>query len=202
MNAVAAQIIVSGRIGQKKGALRILIPTVVGFCEMEPPLADTRLDTITSRFLYPITSQKQGVKRPYSRRCTSRANLWYRTPSASARGISGEDALERAIQLRKECPEFGWGDYEILDVSTPEVLVHICRWKRGVALAAHNLSGKDCTVELAIAEEDTADLLKVFGDQVYEAFEAASGKLHLSGYGYRWFRKSFLHSATSVEEEG
>ena len=110
--------------------------------------------------------------------------------------------LERAIRLRKECPEFGWGDYEVLDVGTPEVLVHIYRWKHGVALAAHNLSGKDCTVELDLTEEDTADLLEVFGDQAYEAFEAASGKLRLGGYGYRWFRKSFLHTATSVEEEG
>lgn len=38
---------------------------------------------------------------------------------------------ERAIRMRKECPEFGGGKWQILDTGKPPVFAHRCEWQKG-----------------------------------------------------------------------
>src|SRR4029453_12169516 len=46
--------------------------------------------------------------------------------------------MERAIRARKELPEFGWGEYRVLDTDQPAVLAHRCDWHGGSVVALHN----------------------------------------------------------------
>ena len=48
--------------------------------------------------------------------------------------------MQERIQVRNQCPEFGYGDCEILDVGDARVFAHRCRWGDGEVLALHNLS--------------------------------------------------------------
>lgn len=104
--------------------------------------------------------------------------------------------MKRIISVRKECVEFGRGDFEIIPSGNPAVMVHCCRWKEGFSLATHNFSDQECDIVLdtkALAETEVIHLIDVFGDKIYEDFDPKSKKVRLGKYGYRWFRySSFL----------
>ncbi len=94
--------------------------------------------------------------------------------------------------MRKECPEFGWGTWQIIDTGNSSVFAHRCEWRGGVVMAVHNLAQEPCTVTLKI-DDDAKRLIELLGDQPYEAIEGASQDVHLEGYGYRWFRVGRYH---------
>ena len=96
--------------------------------------------------------------------------------------------MERAIRLRKECPEFGWGAWQILETNHPGVFAHRCEWKGGVVIAVHNLDRIDCTVTLTLKDDANKGLIDLFEDQPDEAIVGSSHNIHLKGHGYRWFR--------------
>lgn len=100
--------------------------------------------------------------------------------------------IERAIAVRKECIEFGFGECEFIKTKDPAILAYCCHWEKGLALAFHNLSDKEVDVGIEIKEEQTKHLIECFSDQQYEPFEPGLGKIKLGRYGYRWFRKSPL----------
>lgn len=97
--------------------------------------------------------------------------------------------MDRVISARKECLEFGFGDYEIINADHPGVFAHACRYKNGIALALHNLTEKPCTVTL---EEYFEHLIEQFSDQSYEPVKPGTKEIQLGPFGYRWFRKSAL----------
>ncbi|NMG09725.1 alpha-amylase family protein [Brasilonema sp. UFV-L1] len=101
--------------------------------------------------------------------------------------------MERAIRMRKECPEFGWGKYEIINTDNPCIFAHRCEWHSGVVIAVHNLAQEACTVKLELEEGDGERLIDLLGDQPYEAIEGTLHNVQLEGYGYRWFRVGCHH---------
>lgn len=50
--------------------------------------------------------------------------------------------MERLIRRRKECPEFGWGAWQLLDAGSSKIFAHRCDWAGGIVLALHNLSSQ------------------------------------------------------------
>lgn len=99
--------------------------------------------------------------------------------------------MERAIRMRKECPEFGWGKWQIIETGHPSVFAHRCEWRNGVAIAVHNLAKEACTVTLNLKDEE--HLIELLGDQPYTPIEGSSPDVQLEGYGYRWFRVGVQH---------
>ena len=97
--------------------------------------------------------------------------------------------MERAINARKECIEFGYGDYEIIKADHAAVFVHACQYKTGMALALHNLTDQPLTVTL---DKHFDHLIEYFGDQQYEPMQEKTKQLRLGPFGYRWFRRSPL----------
>lgn len=97
--------------------------------------------------------------------------------------------MERAIAARKECIEFGYGNYEVIPTEHPAVLAHVCRYKSGCALAVHNLGEEPVEV---ILDQDFGHLIEHFGDQQYEPVKGENRRVTLGPFGYRWFRKSSL----------
>ena len=95
--------------------------------------------------------------------------------------------MERIIAMRKECIEFGYGDYEIIKVDHPGVFAHACRYKGGIALAVHNLTDQALSVTLG---EYFENLMEYFSDQKYEPVKADTKLVQLGPFGYRWFRVS------------
>ncbi|MEI4277866.1 alpha-amylase family protein [Klenkia terrae] len=93
------------------------------------------------------------------------------------------------ISRRKECPELGWGSFEVLEQPHAAVLAHLCSWDDGALVALHNLGPEPVVVPVDLdgcgAEHLLADLL-VEGTTAVDAQGRA--ELALEGYGYRWLR--------------
>ncbi|WP_250125590.1 alpha-amylase family protein [Chroococcidiopsis sp. CCMEE 29] len=101
--------------------------------------------------------------------------------------------MERAIRMRKECPEFGWGKWQIIETGNPSVLAHRCEWHKGVVIAVHNLSSEACNVSLELEDDDAQHLTDLVENQSYKVPDDDSHHLQLEGYGYRWFRVGGYH---------
>jgi len=56
--------------------------------------------------------------------------------------------LRRAISMRKESPEFGWGDYEVIETKNRQVLAHCCSTVNGNIIAVHNFSDQEVCINL------------------------------------------------------
>ncbi|SDG62022.1 alpha-amylase family protein [Klenkia brasiliensis] len=97
--------------------------------------------------------------------------------------------FRRLISRRKECPELGWGEFQVLEQPHAAVLAHLCSWDDGALVALHNLGPEPAVVPLALdgcgAEHLLADLL-VEGTTALD--EHGRADVPLEGYGYRWLR--------------
>jgi maltose alpha-D-glucosyltransferase/alpha-amylase len=96
--------------------------------------------------------------------------------------------LERAIRARKECPEFGYGKWELIDTDEPSVFAHRCIWDESVVLALHNLANKEVSVKLNFSGNGERQLYDLLSDQLYDIQDDLSQEIDLGPYGYRWFR--------------
>ena len=94
--------------------------------------------------------------------------------------------MDRAIGIRKQCPELGMGKWHILETGSPSVLAHCCDWQGRTVMAVHNLGDQPCTATLKCNEY--SHLFDLFGDRLYEPLGADSLSIPLESYGYRWFR--------------
>ena len=98
------------------------------------------------------------------------------------------NSIERMIRTRKDCPEFGWGNWQILEVDHPSVFAHRCEWRNSVVVAVHNLAKSACTVTLNLNTDEATHLVDLLEDQDYEPIDPNSQSIQLAGYGYRWLR--------------
>jgi maltose alpha-D-glucosyltransferase/alpha-amylase len=89
--------------------------------------------------------------------------------------------FERLIRRRRECPELGFGTFELLDA--PEtVLAHRCDWDGSTIVAVHELGGQSAEVPLPIT--DGVSLVDLFGDEEH----ALPATLYLQPYAAHWYR--------------
>jgi maltose alpha-D-glucosyltransferase/alpha-amylase len=95
--------------------------------------------------------------------------------------------MERLVRTRKQCPEIGWGTWEILETGDPGVFAHRCTWSGGTVVAVHNLAGRPAAVRLDLKEQHEEKLVELLGDQPYKLVEVGA-QIDLEPYGYRWFR--------------
>jgi trehalose synthase len=93
------------------------------------------------------------------------------------------------VQRYRECPELGWGAFEVVDQPHASVLAHRCTWDEATLVALHNLGPEPLTVPIELAGEDEgtvlADLL-CDGEAVLDA--KGRVEMALEGYGFRWLR--------------
>ena len=98
--------------------------------------------------------------------------------------------MERAIRVRKEWPEFGWGDWEVLGTRNDAVLAHIATWDGSSALAVHNFADRPARVTVRLPADAVAGRWRhIFGPRDGEVPEIHDGRLRLElpPYGYHWF---------------
>jgi maltose alpha-D-glucosyltransferase/alpha-amylase len=99
---------------------------------------------------------------------------------------------ERMIRMRKEMPEISWGDFAIIRVANPSVLIIRYDWRNNSVLLIHNF--KDAALEVSFAtglEEDQdrgSTLINLLGDEHSKASNDGKHRISLEPYGYRWFR--------------
>ncbi|MEX2336646.1 MAG: alpha-amylase family protein [Fulvivirga sp.] len=96
----------------------------------------------------------------------------------------------KLIRMRRKCLEFGRGKYHIIDSGHEAVLAHYSKLENEIALAVHNLSEEEVTVEINLGDDNVKRLVHCFGDKVYDLLEdqQEKWKIMLSPFGYRWFQ--------------
>ncbi len=96
---------------------------------------------------------------------------------------------ERIIRMRKEVPEIGWGDFEVLKVRDPAVLVMRYDWRNNSVVVMHNLheEPREIFVDVGLGEQGQR-LINLLGEEHSEANESGKHRVVLEGYGYRWYR--------------
>jgi maltose alpha-D-glucosyltransferase/alpha-amylase len=104
--------------------------------------------------------------------------------------------MTQAIRVRRECPELGWGEWQILDVGDSRVLGLSYRWREGHVVTLHNLSGDPVRVTLPDDLDLTGieQIRQMFGD----APDRQGRKIELAGYGYSWLRLIDEHVTTAI----
>jgi maltose alpha-D-glucosyltransferase/alpha-amylase len=97
---------------------------------------------------------------------------------------------ERLIRMRKEVPEVGWGDFEIMPLRDPAVLILRYDWRNNSVLFVHNLSDTPREIVFGTGLEGPEGrlLVNLLTENHSRAGRDGKHRLLLEGYGYRWFR--------------
>ncbi|HEY2884300.1 MAG TPA: alpha-amylase family protein [Rhizomicrobium sp.] len=98
--------------------------------------------------------------------------------------------MERIIRMRKEVPEVGWGDFEIIDAGDDAVLCIRYDWRNNSVLFLHNFADEPREVEFAtgLKNERAGTLINLLGTDHSKADAKGKHCVCLEGYGYRWYR--------------
>ena len=100
--------------------------------------------------------------------------------------------LERAIRMRRECPEISWGDWEIVETEAREVLVMRYRWDDHTVLALHNFSPKPRAISLPASKALDRTLVNLLTHEDSHAEASPRHRIQLEAFGYRWYRAGGL----------
>jgi len=94
------------------------------------------------------------------------------------------------IQLRKECPEIGFGTRHILETGNSHILAIHYEWQGKRLLVVNNFSEKEeeFTLNENEIEPGTISLRCVFPTNESLRVEKEKVKVGLPAYGYKWYR--------------
>jgi maltose alpha-D-glucosyltransferase/alpha-amylase len=98
--------------------------------------------------------------------------------------------IERIIRMRKEVPEVGWGEFEILDVSDDAVLGLRYDWRNNSVLFLHNFAHdpREVTFSTKLRGDKGGRLINLLTDDHSNAGQNGKHSVCLEGYAYRWYR--------------
>lgn len=104
------------------------------------------------------------------------------------------------IRLRKECPEIGWGQWQILPTDNPRVLGIHYRWRGNSVIVLHNFDPHPQEIYLNLKPQNEARLVDLMANEESEADEKGVHLIWLKSYGYRWFRAGGLSHLLNLED--
>jgi maltose alpha-D-glucosyltransferase/alpha-amylase len=92
--------------------------------------------------------------------------------------------------MRKEVPEVGWGDFEIIQTHDHSVLAIRYDWRNNSVLCVHNLASTPREIAFAtgIGGEAGQLLVNLLSEDHSRADAAGKHFLLIEAYGYRWYR--------------
>jgi maltose alpha-D-glucosyltransferase/alpha-amylase len=108
--------------------------------------------------------------------------------------------VEHAVRKRRQCPEFGSGDYEWLETGNDSVLAHRAKMGPGAScVAVHNFSSQPITIDLHIGCE-VACLHDLLSEEPRPVGEDGVQKLELPAYGFGWYREEYRQRDTPTDQ--
>ncbi|HEY5946567.1 MAG TPA: alpha-amylase family protein [Kofleriaceae bacterium] len=94
----------------------------------------------------------------------------------------------RIIRARKEAPELGWGDFEIVDAGHHSVLAIRHNWRNNSVLTIHNFAGEAIEIELHLGDAAGRKLCNLLAKENSDADHRGRHHIIMEPYGYRWYR--------------
>ncbi|HEY2139270.1 MAG TPA: alpha-amylase family glycosyl hydrolase, partial [Chthoniobacterales bacterium] len=97
---------------------------------------------------------------------------------------------ERIIRMRKEVPEIGWGNFEVLKMHDPAVLAMRYDWRNNSVLFLHNLheEPREVFFDPGASGAHGNMLVNLLTEDHSKADKSGKHRVMLEGYGYRWYR--------------
>jgi len=97
---------------------------------------------------------------------------------------------ERIIRMRKEVPEIGWGDFQIIRVTDPAILILRYDWRNNSVLIVHNLAAvpKEIRFDTGLHGRVGESLINLLTEDHSHAGKDGKHRLLIEAYGYRWYR--------------
>ena len=97
---------------------------------------------------------------------------------------------ERIIRMRKEVPEVGWGDFQVLPVRDPAIFAIRYDWRSNSVLFVHNLDGipREIAFRTGLPDAQGRLLVNLLTEDHSQAGEDGKHHLLLEAYSYRWYR--------------
>lgn len=92
------------------------------------------------------------------------------------------------IRLRKECPEIGLGEWEIINTKSPHVLGLHYQYKGNTLLAFHNFNDKPLEIVVSLKGVPDGKLNDLMQNDFIEQNEKSGYAISLQAFGYRWYR--------------
>jgi maltose alpha-D-glucosyltransferase / alpha-amylase len=108
---------------------------------------------------------------------------------------------ERMIRLRKEVPEIGWGDFEVIDTKNDGVLCLRYDWRNNGVVLVHNFREEAVQVEFSLGNDHGKTLVNLLTGDHSEANRRGRHRMVMEPYGYHWYRMGglgYLHERETV----
>jgi maltose alpha-D-glucosyltransferase/alpha-amylase len=96
--------------------------------------------------------------------------------------------VERMIRLRKEHPEFVWGEWSVVESGEPSIFALRARWQERDMVAVHNFAGRPCKFTLTLPGVEAKQLIDVISGEHFARQPDGRCALDLDAYAYRWLR--------------
>jgi maltose alpha-D-glucosyltransferase / alpha-amylase len=107
----------------------------------------------------------------------------------------------RMIRHRKECPEIGWGTWEILQTGSPAVLAIRYDWQGTSVVVVHNYSNQAVEARITPGVKRGEVLANLLVVDTSRADKSGKHKISLEPFGYRWYRVGDLNHVLHHQEE-
>jgi maltose alpha-D-glucosyltransferase/alpha-amylase len=98
------------------------------------------------------------------------------------------NTVERMIRLRKEHPEFGFGECTITDSADPAVFGIRASWQGNTTVAVHNLADRPTKIRLELPDDEASYMLDALGGARFERRPDGTVEVELEAYAFRWLR--------------
>ena len=97
---------------------------------------------------------------------------------------------ERIIRMRKEVPEIGWGDFQVLPIRDPAIFAIRYDWRNNSVLFVHNLDSipREIAFSTGLSGDQGRLLVNLLSEDHSRAADNGKHHLLLEAYGYRWYR--------------
>jgi maltose alpha-D-glucosyltransferase/alpha-amylase len=97
---------------------------------------------------------------------------------------------ERIIRMRKEVPEVGWGDFEMVATRDESILVMRYDWRNNSVLFVHNFAPtpREVSFTVGLKGQEGRLLVNLLSEDHSQADGGGRHRLLLEAYGYRWYR--------------
>ncbi|MET0398645.1 MAG: alpha-amylase family protein [Longimicrobiaceae bacterium] len=105
----------------------------------------------------------------------------------------------RMIRLRKECPEIGWGSWEILDTGCAEALAMRYDWRGNSLVVVHNFDAHPHELRIRPGVEGGERLVSLLAEEERMADDKGVHRLVVGAFGYDWYRVGGLNYALRRE---
>lgn len=115
----------------------------------------------------------------------------YKTVNVEAQRRDPESLLNwtaQMIRLSKECPEIGWGKWEVLPTKNDCVLAMRYDWRGESIVVIHNFGEVPTEIQIRIKAPRSAVLIDLLDNAQSESVKDGLHVTSLGAYGYKWYR--------------